>query len=254
MPKSDKHAEAALKLWFWNAVSAGDTPDGPGVYDHFGAAGTTLGKSSTDGTLHAALHTASPGYGGTQSTNEISYTGYGRISLARNDTVWTYGTSGGPNMSNASDLTFGAMTAGAGGTARFWSLGLDASGAGDVLYFGAVTLEIVKPFTVPDLATDATLANNDIVCPSHTYAAGDQVQFVDAAAGSIPAGLTEGTWYYVIAAGLGTHTFRVSTTLGGSAVDITGVGSGYVAKALEKLVGVGDEPVIKATKMVIYER
>lgn len=254
MPKSDKHAEAWLKYLFWNSIAAGDTPAGPDVLDHFGSAGTTMRISTTAGTLHASLHTASPGYTGTQSTNEISYTTYGRISLARSNSAWSYSTTGGPNMSNVSDLTFGAMASGTGGTARFWGLGLDASGGGDLIYFGALGLEVQKPFAVVDLTTDATLANNDIVCPGHGYAADDQVQFIDAGGGAIPAGLTEGTWYWVISAGLATDKFRVSTSQGGGAVDITAVGSGYVQKALQKTVGVGDEPVIKAGKMVIYER
>lgn len=260
MPKTDKGAEAHLKLLFWNSVVAGDSPAGPDVYDHFGSSGTQLRTSTTPGNLYISLHTSSPGYAGNPTTNEISYTGYARLSTTRNNngtTGWLYSTTGGPNMSNAGDLTFGQMTAGTGGTARFWGLGLDASSgaaAENLLYFGALALATPKPFTVPDLTTDATLANNDIVAPAHGLASTDQVQFVAAGGASIPAGLVEGTWYYVIATGLGTDTFRVSTTLGGSAVDITGKGAGYYAKALEKLVGVNDEPTIKAGKLVVYER
>jgi len=254
MPKSTKHGEAYLKLLFWNTVLNTDTPGGPDFYDHFGA-GSQLRISTTPGTLSAALHTASPGYGGSMSTNEISYTGYGRLSFARANTgVFAYNASPFPNMSNVADLTFGAYTGGTGGGARFWSLGLGSAGAEDVLYFAPIQLTDVKPFVVPDLATDATLANNDIVAPAHGLASGDQVNFIAAGGASIPAGLVEGTWYFVIATGLTTDTFRVSTTLGGSAVDITGKGAGYWAKALEMVVGASTEPVIKAGKLVCYER
>lgn len=41
-------------------------------------------------------------------------------------------------------------------------------------------------------------------------------------AGALPTGITEGTTYYVISAGLTTNAFEVSTTVGGSAVNTSG--------------------------------
>jgi hypothetical protein len=52
---------------------------------------------------------------------------------------------------------------------------------------------------------------------AHGFAAADAVQF----SGSVPAGITAGTTYYVLASGLGSQTLKVSTTVGGSAVNIT---------------------------------
>lgn len=54
---------------------------------------------------------------------------------------------------------------------------------------------------------------------AHGLSAGDTVIFETD--GTIPTGLTADTQYYVISAGLTTTDFRVSTTSGGSAVDIT---------------------------------
>jgi hypothetical protein len=44
--------------------------------------------------------------------------------------------------------------------------------------------------------------------------------------GALPAGLTVGTVYYVLSTGRTATTFRVSTSIGGSAVNTTGAGSG----------------------------
>lgn len=259
MPKSDKYAEAILKLIFWNSVVAGDTPAGPDVLDHFGA-GTQLRISTTPGNLYVGLHTASPGYGGLPSTSEISYTTYARLITTRDNnatTGWQYGTTGGPNMSNRGDLTFGQMTGGTGGAARFWSIVLDSSGTGaatDLLYFDALNLSTPKVFAAPDLPADATFANNFLVVPGHGFSIDDNVTFRPAGGMALPGGLTEGTWYYVTDVS-DPDMIKVSTIKGGSAVDInTTVGGGYVQKALEQTVGVNNEPTIKAGKLIVYER
>lgn len=80
--------------------------------------------------------------------------------------------------------------------------------------------------------TNATLTANagtdTMTLTSHGLAADDVIRFFDdpvfpyVAASSIFAGLTGGTQYWVIAAGLTANDFRVSLTKGGSAVDITG--------------------------------
>jgi hypothetical protein len=44
--------------------------------------------------------------------------------------------------------------------------------------------------------------------------------------GTLATGLTEGVVYFVVSSA--TNTFKVSTTSGGSAVDITGLGNGTV--------------------------
>jgi Flp pilus assembly protein TadG len=59
---------------------------------------------------------------------------------------------------------------------------------------------------------------------SHGFAANDQVIFYTT--GSLPNGLSAGTVYYVISAGLTTNSFRVSTSKGGSAVNTSGSQSG----------------------------
>jgi hypothetical protein len=59
---------------------------------------------------------------------------------------------------------------------------------------------------------------------SHGFVAGDPI--VLSTSGALPTGLTAGTTYYVISAGLTANAFEVSATLGGSAINTSGAGSG----------------------------
>jgi hypothetical protein len=58
----------------------------------------------------------------------------------------------------------------------------------------------------------------------NTFVAGNIVQFDTS--GSLPSNLTAGAAYYVLAAGLSSSNFRVSATPGGSAIVMSGSGSG----------------------------
>lgn len=88
--------------------------------------------------LYASLHTASPGEGGNQSTNEISYTGYARVAVARTSGGWTVVG----NLTNVSTVSFGLMTAGAGGIVTHAAIGFLASGAGAGIFFDVVSPNI----------------------------------------------------------------------------------------------------------------
>jgi hypothetical protein len=63
--------------------------------------------------------------------------------------------------------------------------------------------------------------------PAHGFVATDLVVFWG---DNLPAGLTQGTRYFVIATGLTADAFAVSTTSGGASITLTGNGSGRVAK------------------------
>lgn len=86
--------------------------------------------------LYVALHTADPGESGLQNTNEVSYTGYARVAVARTSGGWVVT---GNSVSPAAVIEFGEMTAGTPGTAVYASIGTAASGAGQILYRGALT-------------------------------------------------------------------------------------------------------------------
>lgn len=89
--------------------------------------------------LYLSLHTGDPGEAGDQTTNEISYTGYSRKAIIRDGTGWVVT---GNSVSPAANVEFGEMSDGAGGVATHAAIGTAASGAGKILYSGALTPNI----------------------------------------------------------------------------------------------------------------
>ena len=105
--------------------------------------------------LFVALHTADPGEGGNQSTNEVNYTGYARVAVQRTGAGWTLA---GQTISPTAVIEFGEMMAGTSGTAVYASVGTAASGAGKVIIRGALSPTI--PFqvgTVPRIRANSTI-------------------------------------------------------------------------------------------------
>lgn len=100
---------------------------------------TGLRGSSTAGSLYLSLHTADPGEAGDQSTNEIAYTGYARVAVARSGSGFTVT---GNAVALAANVDFPAGTGGS-GTATHFGIGTSASGAGKLLYKGALSPSIV---------------------------------------------------------------------------------------------------------------
>lgn len=101
---------------------------------------TGLRGSSTAGSLYLSLHTSDPGEAGSQTTNEIAYTGYARVAVARSGAGFTVS---GNSVTLAADVDFGKMTAGAGGTVTHFGVGTDSSGAGTLLYSGTTDPDIL---------------------------------------------------------------------------------------------------------------
>jgi len=93
--------------------------------------------------LTAALHTADPGGTGTQSTSELSYTGYVRQDVLRNASTpaWTVTGANPASASPNSPVTFPISTGGTGGIANYASLG---DGSGKILVKGLLN----PPITV----------------------------------------------------------------------------------------------------------
>lgn len=117
-----------------------------------------LQPSAADGDLYLSLHTADPGEGGSQTTNEIAYTGYARVAVTRDGTGWSVSNGVG---SLAADKTFGEMTAGAGGTVTHFGVGTASSGAGKILYKGTVTPNlVVANGVVPELTTGTQISED----------------------------------------------------------------------------------------------
>lgn len=99
---------------------------------------TGLRGSSTAGVFYIGLHTADPGEAGTQSTSEASYTGYARMSVARSSSGFTVTND---TVTNVSAVTFGTRTdSGAAQAITYFSIGTDASGTGNLIMSGAISV------------------------------------------------------------------------------------------------------------------
>ena len=101
--------------------------------------------------LFIALHTADPS-AGDQTTNEVSYTGYARVAVARSSSGWTVSANAGENTAA---ITFGACTGGS-ATAAYVSIGKLTSGAGEILFSGALTATLaISNGITPQFAINA---------------------------------------------------------------------------------------------------
>ena len=118
---------------------------------------TGLRGSSAAGNLHVSLHTSDPGEGGSQTTNETSYTSYARIAVARSGAGWTVT---GNSVSPAANIDFPACTGGT-ATITHFGIGTDSSGAGTLLYKGTVTPNISVSSGVTPRLTTATAGTED---------------------------------------------------------------------------------------------
>jgi hypothetical protein len=105
---------------------------------NFGDAGG-LRASAAAGNLYFSLHTADPTEEGTALTSEIAYTSYARVAVTRDAAGWTVT---GNAVAVDADVVFPAGTGGS-GTATYWGLTNTASGAGVLLYAGAISPSIV---------------------------------------------------------------------------------------------------------------
>ena len=118
---------------------------------------TGVRGSTTAGSLYFSLHTADPGEAGDQTTNEITYTSYARVAVARSSSGWTVT---GNAVAVDADVTFPAGTGGS-GTATHWGLGTDSSGAGLLLYKGTISPSIVCGNGVTPKLTAGTVVTED---------------------------------------------------------------------------------------------
>jgi len=121
MPKSTSASNSILALIF-NATTWADIAEND--------------SSSPATNLYLSLHTADPGVGGSQTTNETSYTNYARIAIARTTGGWDVPSGGA--TANAALAQF-AQCGASGATLTHVAIGTGSSGAGLVLYAGALT-------------------------------------------------------------------------------------------------------------------
>lgn len=108
--------------------------------------------------LYLALHTADPGEAGNQTTSEATYTSYARVAVARSAAGWDVV---GNAASNDDLLQFPQCTGGS-NTITHISIGTASSGAGQILYSGALNASLaVANLIQPQLAAGALIVTED---------------------------------------------------------------------------------------------
>ena len=220
--------ENELRLLIFNNTNIANVGDATGLR------GSTAAAS-----LYLSWHTADPGEAGDQTTNEVAYTGYARVAVARSGAGFTVT---GNSVSPAANVDFGQCTASP-ATYAYWAIGTAASGAGKILYKGVIGANL-GGFTA--LATDV------ITIPGLTgVAVNDQIAFFALPGDTLPTGVTEGTVYFVKT--VSGNDITISTTSGGATVDITAVGKGRAMKVTPKAMTVGDIPRIPTTSTVVED-
>lgn len=145
MSKSNTHENDYLKLIF-NNVTMTLVGDAAGIL-----------ASAAAGSLYFSLHTADPGEAGDQTTSEVAYTSYARVAVARTSGGFTVSTN---TVALVANVTFPAGTGGT-GTATNWGLGTSSSGAGKLLYKGAISPTIVCGNGVTPQLTAGTVVTED---------------------------------------------------------------------------------------------
>lgn len=146
MSKSNSFETNLLKHIFQNAAMAG-----------IGDAGG-LQPSAAAGNLYVSLHTADPGEGGDQATNEATYGGYARKAVARTAAAWPEANG---TVSNGAQIAFDACTGGNNAITHF-AIGTALSGAGSVLYKGALSAALnVSNGITPQVAAGALTISED---------------------------------------------------------------------------------------------
>jgi hypothetical protein len=146
----------------------------------------------------------------------------------------TEASGGSPAYARAA-VTLGTAAAGVRSNTNALTIDLPAGTYGFLGFFNASTgntnnyrghtpmggAAAVKGF----FSVDTTLANDQLLSVGHGLADGDRLMLFNVFSETLPTGLSEGTQiYYVVNSA--TNTFKVATTLGGTAVDITAVGGG----------------------------
>lgn len=112
--------------------------------------------------LYLSLHTADPGEGGNQETNEVStsaYTSYARVAVARDNTGWTVATN---TSTNAALIQFPQCTGGTGATITHVGIGTSSTGPGILLASGALNASLaVSNLIQPQFAASALTYSED---------------------------------------------------------------------------------------------
>jgi len=102
--------------------------------------------------LYVSLHTGTLSASSAQNTSEAAYGSYARVAVARTTGGWSLSSQ---TISNVAAITFPACTSGS-ETETYVGIGTASSGAGQLLYFGALTSSLaVSSGITPQFAIGA---------------------------------------------------------------------------------------------------
>jgi hypothetical protein len=123
---------------------------------------TGLPASAGAGQLFVSLHTADPGEAGTQSSSETAYTGYVRVGIDRSLGGWSVTDTAGVNEAkNVAAITFPQCGA-TGATITHFGIGTSNSGAGKLLYKGAMSANLsVSNGITPEFAANSLVVSEE---------------------------------------------------------------------------------------------
>jgi hypothetical protein len=157
----------------------------------------------------------------------------------------TWGAAASGQKTNTGSLAFD-VPAGTYGYLTFWNT---VTGNTGTEYRGYAPLNgSVKGFG----EVDSTAVTNDTITSSgHGLTTDDRVMLFNVFAESIPTGLTEGTVYFVLASGLTTDVFKVATTSGGSAINITAQGELFFQKVIPEVFASQGQITVAASALVL---
>jgi len=185
-------------------------------------------------TVYAGLLTAVTG-AEAGTVTEASFAGYARVAI-------TFGAPGsalgGRQITNSSPVTFAAKSDV--GSATIVAVGVyDALTVGNLM--DIIPLDGTDPIGVASVDA-GDLSADLLVSPTHGLATNQKVRFENfPGLLSLPTGLSEDTVYFVIATGLTTDRFSVSTSQGGAAVNITAQGKALLMRQTDLTVNQNDQ-------------
>lgn len=162
------------------------------------------------------------GIGASGDANKVFGVDVAEIYQGSNDVVEVGVLTGGTLYVEAPTVTFATGTQTATATISGGAVSaITVTGSGAYASIPTVTVPKAR-VTIP--TSGITTATDTISYTGHGLSAGDAVKYFHGG-GTAATGLTNNTTYYVIASGLTANAFKVSATLGGAAVDISGTGN-----------------------------
>jgi hypothetical protein len=174
------------------------------------------------------------------TVTEAAYTSYARVAItfaaAQNTTP-----TGGRERSNNAAVTFPANT---GSNEDEIAFGVYSASSGGTLY----SIGLLDD----DAPVLGTVDTGDLItAPAHGLVADQRVFLLATPGAPLPTGFAENTAYFVLATGLTTDAFKISTTSGGSAVDATTSGACFACPYKVKTVANGATPSFATGQLVV---